>query len=531
MSELTGALDDMAWPAPPAQARDPAMLDTVSRDDAASGISRLRGTIPLRDRLRRARPSGELPQPALWRGAMRGVARLLALLASSCATWGELPPVEIIAPSRSGSVLTPRRLVRGLSRRTRARALRRLSLLPCFGARDYLALHHDVARSTIPPAFHALFIGTSEGRPLFRPVAMARSLGLLAARPAAAHVATLPPLASLVARAPRVGVYVSARGNVFMREIAEDLAASLRAAGVESAVLDETADIAARPPHCVFVAPHEFFVLGQGPAWVRDDVVASAVMLNTEQVQTPWFGRALPFVLASRGVIDLCAQTGALFARTGLPSLHVGVPPSPGAGVLSTADRRHPLFRVLPQAARAVPSTGTRLTDRPIDIAFFGAESPHREAWLARNAAFLAEYETFIHLRRMLRGPILPDSPDGALTRLAQHVCGHARISLNLHRDVFSYLEWHRVVRLGMAGGSVVVSEPCLPHPLLRPGVHYLEENTRQIPELIAWLLRTADGRQLAAAIQCQAAALLATELDGRQVAARVLAFLLDGAG
>jgi len=154
----------------------------------------------------------------------------------------------------------------------------------------------------------------------------------------------------------------------------------------------------------------------------------------------------------------------------------------------------HPLFRVLPVAAKAPPCADTPFAVRPLDLAFFGSESRQREDWLARHAATLADCESVIHYRREERGPIRPGTLDGALTRLAQHVGGHAKIVLNLHRDAFGHLEWHRVVRLGLATGAVVVSEPCLRHPLLEPGVHYLEAPGRQIPALLRRLLHSDEG-------------------------------------
>jgi hypothetical protein len=493
MSEPTGVLGDGWW----SVARPP--------PEAASGATRGADAWP---ELAAGLRTPASPRPLLSR-AWRVVARLIS---------------SVSAGPRPGALLSPRRLVGGLSRRTRARALRRFARLPFFHAGDYLALNTDVAGSRMATSFHALFLGGAEGRVLFRPEAVARCLGLtlpqVSAR-AAAPAGHLPP----------IGLYVSSQGNVFMREIAGDLAAALRAAGALVEVLDETADIASRRQLCVFVAPHEFFLLGRGPAWVRDDVVARAVMLNTEQMQTPWFARALPLLLASRGVIDLCAQTAAVLARAGLPSLHVALTPPDGAGRLDAADRRHPLFRVLPADARCDPRADRAFEARPIEIAFFGAETAQRRAWLARNADFLADYETFIHCRRVDRGPLRPGTSDGALTRLARHICGHARISLNLHRDAFGYLEWHRIVRLGLASGSVVVSEPCLPHPVLRPGVHYLEEDARQIPDLLEWLLRSAEGRAHATLVQSQAARLLAGELDRVRTAPAVLAFLLEPAG
>jgi hypothetical protein len=309
-----------------------------------------------------------------------------------------------------------------------------------------------------------------------------------------------------------------------MREIAEDVAAGLRAAGAAVEMLDETAPIDRRPPFCVFVAPHEFFFLGRGVEWVRDDVVANAVVLNTEQPQTRWFGRGLPFLLAARGVIELCPQSAALFAGADLPGLLVS--PAPDLAPLTGNDRQHPLFRVLPETARAPASAQTPFAARPLDLAFFGTESRHREEWFSRHAGALAEFESVIHYRREDRGPIRPGSADGALTRLAQHVSGHAKIVLNLHRDAFGYLEWHRIVRQGFASGAVVVSEPCLPHPLLAPDVHYYEASSRQIPGLLAWLIRSDDGQQAAARVQANARTLLADAVTPAATGANVMTFL-----
>ncbi len=429
---------------------------------------------------------------------------------------GRLLGRQAASPGYGGTGLTPRRLVRALSRRSRERAMQRLRHLACFRPDDYLRTYSDVLRAGMDPYFHALFVGGFEERRLFRPETLARHLGT--PLPAPQPDAPAPP-ATL-----RVGVYVSSLGNMFMREIAEDVAAGLRAAGAMAEVLDETAPLDSGPPLRVVIAPHEFFHLGRGVAWVRDDLVAGAVVLNTEQPQTRWFGRGLPFLLASRGVIELCPQAAALFAGAGLPSLLLS--PAPSLAALTAEDRRHPLFRVLPAAARAPAEAAMPFAARAIDVAFFGTESRHREEWFSRHAGALAEFESVIHYRREGRGPIMPGSPDGALTRLAQHVGGHARIVLNLHRDAFGYLEWHRIVRQGLAVGAVVVSEPCLPHPLLVPGEHFFEVPSRQILPLIAWLIRSDDGRKAAARVQANARALLADAVTPAATGASILAFL-----
>jgi hypothetical protein len=458
----------------------------------------------------------------------RTLARLRARRADTRAQrWAErlLAPLLARLPAIAPALPLRLQLVHGLARATRARSVQRLQRFPAFRLEDYLALNPDVARGRVKPAFHALFLGACEGRPLFRPETLARTLGeqqrrglaLAAPRAFAGRPAGL-----------RVGLYASSQGNVFMREILSDLAASLAAVGTAVEVGDETAPIERRPPLSIFVAPHEFFILGAGRRWIREDVIARAVMLNTEQVQTRWFALALPFLLAARGVIDLCAQMRDLLAAAGVPALHLTMAPPLAPAVLAREDRDHALFRALPEDARADPQATTPLAERPIDIAFFGAASRHRDAFFARHAAFFADYETFFYCRRVERGPIRADGAESGLARLAQHVGGHAKIVLNLHRDEYGYFEWHRIVRLGLCTGSVVVSEPCLPHPLIRAGEHYFEASARQMPNLIEWLLQSDDGRAAAQAMQASARRLLAETLDPARTAMDVLGWLHD---
>lgn len=414
----------------------------------------------------------------------------------------------------------------GLSRRRRARAIARLRGFPGFSGSAYLALNPDIGPLVIDPAAHALFRGSCAGRQLFRPERLARALGE-SVRAVALPEGRDADLDLLRAKLPRIAVFASAQGNVFMQEIADDLASDLAAAGVDVMQHDET-EQPRKLSLGIFVAPHEFFVLGRGPEWIREDVFARAVMLNTEQVQTHWFAQALPFLLSARGVIDLSAQTCALLAQTGLPTLQLTLAPRVAGPCLAPGDRRHAMFRVLPVAARRDPDPATPFAARALDVAFFGASTPQRDAFFARNAPFFAAHECFLYCRQPRHGPMRANSDDEVLARLARHVGGHARISLNLHRDAFGYFEWHRIVRLAMTMGSVVVSEPCLPHPGFRPGTHYFEAPSRLIPELLEWLLHTEDGRDAAERVRLAALHRLDETFAAPHTAARALAFLAD---
>jgi hypothetical protein len=193
---------------------------------------------------------------------------------------------------------------------------------------------------------------------------------------------------------------------------------------------------------------------------------------------------------------------------------------------LTDRDKQHPLFRVLPEAAQSEPDPQRPFLKRPIDIAFFGTSSPRRDQFFARNAAFLSDYETFNYCRRSDRGPNLGNSEDGALTRLAGHVSGHSKITLNIHREEFGYFEWHRMVRLGMCSGSLVVSDPCLPHPHFVANEHYLQESARRIPDLLEWLLTTEDGNREAERVRANVDSLITNSLDRRHTMLQLLRFL-----
>ena len=78
-----------------------------------------------------------------------------------------------------------------------------------------------------------------------------------------------------------------------------------------------------------------------------------------------------------------------------------------------------------------------------------------------------------------------------------------------------------------MAGGSVVVSEPCLPHPLFKPGEHFFEEAGRHMPDLIEWMIHTPDGRARAEQVRRAARDLIWNEALRRAHRTQLQRFIL----
>jgi hypothetical protein len=382
-----------------------------------------------------------------------------------------------------------------------------------------------VAQSDLAPAAHAICYGAFEARRFFTQTRVASGLAAIG-DPPLGQIRS-PPF-RMARRLGSVGVCVNSNGNAFMREIAGDLVNDLLESGVRARLLNETSSPLEHHDIVIFVAPHEFFTLAGGAPWMRDTIVRNAFMFATEQVQTAWFAQSLPFIFMSRGVIDMSFQAAGLFRATGLPAIEYLPGAHRPADGLRPDDRSHALFRGLPSAAKHPPDGATAFADRPIDIAFLGTESPRRNAFFSANNERFGAFATCLYLRPGNAGPIKLAGDDAPLTRLAAHISGQTKITLNIHQEEIPYFEWHRLVRLGMASGSIVVSEPCARQRGFEPGVHYLEAEANRIPELVAWLLRSPDGRATGERVSRNAIAVTSDRRAARREVGRLCRFLAE---
>lgn len=389
-------------------------------------------------------------------------------------------------------------------------AIERLERFDFFVGADYRELHHDIG--SMNAATHFVGYGANEGRLAANMVHLARTLGSFKDRMLPRAVAEDAGSAGLKLT---VGVYVSSLSNAFTHEIAAALVMLLRTAGHEVVEGDENADVDARPSHCIYVAPHEFFFLGRGPIWVRDEVLSTACMYCTEQVQTTWFWKSLPLVLMARSVVDMSAPLASAFAAV-----------MPAACVLPSIGRaRQP---ILPEALSHPILRGQEWWNgaggRPLDFCFLATTSPYRAKFLAKYAGRLSRYESFTYLRTKNANEAMNIGNDESeLVGVAKHIARHSRILLNVHRDEFPYFEWHRLVYNGMANGCTVVTEPCCANLDFEPGVHYLAEETHRLVDLMEWLLNDPDGKERAATV---AAASLTAACDTQRERARANALV-----
>lgn len=325
-------------------------------------------------------------------------------------------------------------------------------------------------------------------------------------------------------------VLVSAEGNFFMKEIAAALVTDLRAAGAKAELAFDT-ESAALKGIPIVVAPHEFFLLGEGLKHEEDLAHRDFFILNTEQPQTAWFQGTLKYLLACRGVLDFSAQSVAWLQAAGLPA-EVYSPTTGGhaaAYKAFLAADAHPLLHGESLRIWQECKGGSK-SDRNLDVSFLGGESPRRLKFFREAGESWGSLTSAVFLRPT-RGPIVTSSQEEGF---GHFLARHSKVVLNIHRDEMPFFEFHRVVMQAIAGGALVVSEPCFPHPLFKAGVHYLEAPAAEIPELTRWLVSTPEGRSRTSQINAAAAALLTDACRpgaGVQVLAKLLAHRAGAVG
>ena len=381
------------------------------------------------------------------------------------------------------------------------RATARLARLPIFSPADYAVLNPDLVQSGADIARHALLHGCAERRQVFKRDRVARAWGEALLRTSRAAAASDASVASLL---PSVTVFVSSWSSPAIHELAQWVARDLRAQGSATAVETERALLDAAPNAAIVVAPQEFFRLGFGPAWRSTALARSALMLNTTTPGSDEFTSAVPYLLAGRGTLDLSPQVVDIFAQADMPAVQVRPTIPFRERWLKPEDAEHPLVLALPEEARQLQVAMADL--RPIDVSFIGGETAWRGVCLTRIAPELMTYRTFFQTPSSAADPIERGVLDRAQFRVAGHVAARSRLVLQLNGSEVPSLDWLATFQ-AMAAGAVVVTDRATPHPEFTAGVHLFADDSRHLPDLIAWLLDDADGRAAAEAARstCQA--------------------------
>jgi glycosyltransferase involved in cell wall biosynthesis len=312
-----------------------------------------------------------------------------------------------------------------------------------------------------------------------------------------------------VAAGHRVTLYVSSHGNAFFMEMAEHLALGFRCAGAETRIVDETA--AGLPPegpreHAIVIAPHEFFLLGDGPQRLSRRFLARCSLWLAEQPGSEFFAMCLWFARFARRVLDVNPLTALAWGELGVPARALPLGWIEGLDDFADAlEIEAPQVRAaLEPEAREPVGVDRPLADRPLDVCFNGVLTQHREKFFARNAWFFAGLRCALFMPTP-RIPISARVASSLSAHDATALSQRSKILLNIHRSEMPYFEWHRLVVRGIWQKTLVVSDPSRRVPGFEPGVHYIECTLEEMPRKIEWLLRTDAGRAEAEAIRTRA--------------------------
>jgi hypothetical protein len=139
--------------------------------------------------------------------------------------------------------------------------------------------------------------------------------------------------------------------------------------------------------------------------------------------------------------------------------------------------------------------------NRPIDISFVGCLTPRRDEFFAKAAPVISNYQSYIHFSDGLAVPVVPGLTTHMNTEIVLGLMQRSKIMLNIHHGSDDYFEWHRIVLLGIAQKTLVISESSLSSPIFQPGIHYVETKLQDIPEKIKYYLSTPSGIKEAEAI------------------------------
>ncbi len=304
-------------------------------------------------------------------------------------------------------------------------------------------------------------------------------------------------------RVSRVAIHVSPHGNYFFREIALLFHAAFSELGADAIFCDRYQFVDAEDRLHFIVAPHEYFLLAQrGSTW-NPFPRERTVVYNTEQLQTSWYKEASKHLDKGFLVLDLDASTAEAQRSFGLPCEHVPLGYCPSLELFSGL---HPVplnsaTLALAPEVREWKDRSRSLRDRPVDLIFFGRNTPRRGEFFARHARFFADYRCFFRIDSM-QDPLHPGINTPIDTETTTSLSRRAKISLNIHRDESRYFEWHRIAVLSIWQETLVVSEPSTLSAPFVPGLDYVEAEMDLIPAAIEYLLRSGEGMRHAERIR-----------------------------
>ena len=265
-----------------------------------------------------------------------------------------------------------------------------------------------------------------------------------------------------------VNVFVAARGNAYMTDIARWITEAAALDGREARLIDDGSPPDDEDAINLVVAPHEFYLLSEYDDATIERAARLSVPVCTEQPGTPWFDIGLVTAAASRMVLDINTHGVAALRSVGLDAEHLRL--------------------------GGVPSMAAPPAERDIDVVLLGGKTERRAARLAAMAPGLWPRNCDLRLFAFTK-PVRTGSPGLVFGDDKYALLARSSILLNIHRDDErpGYFEWARMIE-AMANGCCIVTEPVAGFAPFVEGRHFVA--TDDLEGAVAELLDDDDRRR-----------------------------------
>jgi hypothetical protein len=265
---------------------------------------------------------------------------------------------------------------------------------------------------------------------------------------------------------PSFRVFVSRRGNIFMREIAELLATAIGDLGYDVTFPAPGLPEASLGTVNLVVAPHEFFLLQEG--CTHDELLRSAAAstcVGVEQPGTGWYELTVHYASAGRSVLDISHYAVEEHQRRGLDAAHLQL------GYHPSWDRWG----------------GDLDRARSTDLLFLGSITQRRAQMLGDAAPLLWDMRSDI---RLFEFPRPMSEPTGLFVAGTEKwdLLADSRILLNVHRNEVPYFEWVRALE-AVCNGCLLLTEASTHYGPLVAGEHLVAAPVDALGALAASLV------------------------------------------
>jgi O-antigen biosynthesis protein len=294
----------------------------------------------------------------------------------------------------------------------------------------------------------------------------------------------------------RFALYTSSLGNYFFNEIRDLIGAGLVELGHSVERRDERSGFAPDTDWHLVIAPHEFCELGVGAALAKQAWPKNVILFNTEQPSSHWLKLSVKHFARAAAIWDINFESTLRLCKSGYDCEYLPLGYSHGSALLQEVERLplHSETRNVPVEIRNTSGFKRNFADRPFDLLFLGHGSTRREQYFTRHRERLQALKCYIHKPSATR-PMIPGQTTQMNTVTSVGLAQRSKILLNIHHGVDTYFEWHRIVLLGIAQRTLVLTEPCTLAPPFEPNRDFVEAPLEELSQRIEYYLGSSAGQ------------------------------------